>query len=140
MEWQISQRWRTRQPHENEGKHGTVPVLTIRRMLTIALGVLNFSFPQNPRNSTLKWETVFYSCDLFVKFISADLVLVDWVTFVCLFFLRIACFWGGYVSFILAPMKGTWGTLDSGIAVHSYTETQMWIGWTLHLTEASCRR
>ena len=48
------------------------------------------------------------------------------------FFLRLASFFfgGGGVSFI---HFGACGTLDSGIAVHSYTVTQMWIGWTLAL-------
>ena len=31
---------------------------------------------------------------------------------------------GAYVSFILVPLKKTWGTLDSGIAVHS-TDKQL---------------
>ena len=32
---------------------------------------------------------------------------------------------------ILVPLKRTWGTLDSGIAVQSYTGIQMWISCTL---------
>ena len=30
-----------------------------------------------------------------------------------------------YGSFILVPLQKTWGILDSGIAVHSYTGMQM---------------
>ena len=40
---------------------------------------------------------------------------------------------GDYGSFILVPLKRTWGILDSGIAVHSYTGIQMWMSWTMGL-------
>ena len=40
---------------------------------------------------------------------------------------------GDYGSFILVPLKKTWGILDSGIAVHSYTSIQMWMSWTMGL-------
>ena len=40
---------------------------------------------------------------------------------------------GGYGSLILVPLKRTWGTLDFGIAVHSYTGIPMWISWTVGL-------
>ena len=39
----------------------------------------------------------------------------------------------GYGSIILVPLKKTWGILDSGIAVHSYTGIQMWMSWTMGL-------
>ena len=40
---------------------------------------------------------------------------------------------GGRVSFILVPLKRTWGTWKSRIAVHSYISIQMWISRTLGL-------
>ena len=36
-------------------------------------------------------------------------------------------------SFVLVPVKRTWGTLDSSIAVHSHTGIQMRTSWTLKL-------
>ena len=40
---------------------------------------------------------------------------------------------GGYGAFILVPPKKTWGILDAGIAVQSYTGIQMWMSWTMGL-------
>ena len=40
---------------------------------------------------------------------------------------------GDYGSFILVPLKRTWGTLDCGIALHPCTGIQMWISWALGL-------
>ena len=51
----------------------------------------------------------------------------------CLFFLRLASFWGDYGLFISVPLKETKGILDYGIAVLSYVGIEMWISWTLGL-------
>ena len=54
------------------------------------------------------------------------------------FFFAVFCVWPSVFflalfSFILVPLKRTWKALDSGIAVHTSTATQMWISWTLGL-------
>ena len=87
--------------------------------------VLNFG-TKKFCNSTQNRDKMFCFYDFFLR----DSVLRSccWLTqsknvlFLCFFCVLPPFFLGGgYVSFSLVQLKRTWGTLDSGIAVHSYT-------------------
>ena len=99
----------------------------------LCVGCFEFYLATAPKYST-------FAIFLCAEFSLAQLFLVDWVQscFIFAIFLRLASFWGRkYGSFIWVLLQWTWGTLDSGIAVQSYTGTQMWInsGIAFHSTE-----
>ena len=95
----------------------TAPILMIRSTLIFALGVLNFIFANSQ----------FFSA----KFVLAELFVQSGPKkiYFCVFFLVFGLLFRG-VLFALVLLKWTWGTLDSGIAVHASTSTRMWISWT----------
>ena len=97
---------------------GTVQIIMTRGILIFALGVLNFNFAKflyAPKNGKKQFIfAIFFSA----KFIFAELLVDSVENFLsCAFFFLafgLLCF-VGFVSFILGPLKRTWG----------------WISWTL---------
>ena len=74
-----------------------------------------------------------------MKFNFVELFLVDQagIFFFCFFFVCLASFLLGFVSFIWVLLKSTLGTLDCGIAVHTSAGTPMCISWTLGLRSST---
>ena len=101
------------------------------------LGVLSFIFEkfvrQHRKLKIGKLVCIFAIFPYRIHFCGAVFGQMSHFFYFCTFFLRLASLSGVYISFILAPLKRTWGTLDSGIAVHSYASIQMWVSWTLGL-------
>ena len=127
----------------------TIQILTFCGILTFALDVLSFAyatFVQTQKGG----GGLFHFCDIFWRNSvlwsycwltgSKYFILFEYLFFISFiyYFLFSFFFFGvwrpflgeGGGSVILEPLKRTWGILDSGIAVHSYTGIQMWISWT----------
>ena len=104
-----------------------VQILTFCGALIFSFGVLDVTygnfFATAPKIGKTYCISAIFSCG--IQFYGA---VFGWMKtkflYFCVFVLRGLLLRGDYGSFILVPLKKTWGTLDPGIAVHSGTGTQ----------------